>query len=224
MSDKKQTKTPTILTLTLPDPGGEGTLLIQRGDLAHVRQFACTPETDFTAVIWQALGALVVIESNPPVVPDAPPEKAAAHAAPPEPEPLAEPMVNIPVKKGKVTIPQRFLQVPNGDPSTEIYQQAVLIAGRLMDGKLWDGKCPICIADVDAVQGKLKHLSDKDLSLFALEDFAQRVPETASIAVEAETHDELDAGADDLPTDDDPAPEEAATPELPTDSNQPGLI
>ena len=108
----------------------------------------------------------------------------------------AEPMVDIPVKKGKVAIPQRFLQVPNGDPGTEVYQQAVLIAGRLMDGKLWDGKDPICIADVDAAQGKLKHLSDKDLSLFTLDDFAQRVPETASVAAEAETPDEPDADDD----------------------------
>ena len=49
----------------------------------------------------------------------------------------------------------------------------MLIAGRLIDGKLWDGKSPIRIDDVYAVQKKLKHLSDKDLSLFDLTDFVQ---------------------------------------------------
>ena len=50
MTEKSRTKTPstTIFTLTLPEPGGEGILLIQRGELAHVRQFAYTQVSDIT--------------------------------------------------------------------------------------------------------------------------------------------------------------------------------
>lgn len=240
MSDKKQTKIPTNLTLTLPDPGDEGTLLIRRGDLAHVREFVYTVETDFTSIIRQAMEALSFVESDPPVIPDVPPEKAAAKAAPPpEPEPPAEPTVDIPVKKGKLTIPQRHLQIPNGDPGTEAYQQAVLIAGRLIDGRLWDGKCHICINDVDDAQRKLKHLSDKDLSLFTLEDFARRITDE-ELGTGEETQDSPDTtGEEGLPQDRPdndlaPAGEEydanqiaehpAALPTLPDNTAQPDLL
>lgn len=233
----------TIITLTLSEEVGDkqtGTLLIQRGDLAQMRQFVYTPETDFTAVIRQALDALAAIESDPPVIPDAPPEKAAAQAAPPEPETLAEPMVDIPTKKSKVAIPIRFLKIADVETDTEVYQQAVLTAGRLIDGKLWDGRTPICITDVEAAQHKLKHLSDKEMSLFTLEDFAQRVTDAEPDAVEEVTHDSPDATSeDDLPSDkpdNDPAPasKEAGDdwiaehavppPTLPDNTAQPDLL
>jgi hypothetical protein len=49
----------------------------------------------------------------------------------------------------------------------------VLIAGKLVDGKLWDGTSPIRIDDVYATMKKMKHLSEREMSLFTLEDFVQ---------------------------------------------------
>lgn len=230
MSDKKQTKTPTILTLTLPDPGGEGTLLIQRGELAHVRQFVYTRVNDIAEAVQAAMDALVLIESNPPVIHDVPPAKTATKAAPPpEPDQPKEPTIDIPVKKGKVAIPVSYLKVTNGDPGTDVYQQAVIIAGRLIDGKLWDGKCHICITDVDAAQGKLKHLSDKEIGLFTLDDFAQRVADEEPDPMQDVMHDLPDTTDDtddegELPQDtpdDEPA---QAIPTLAVETNQPGLL
>jgi hypothetical protein len=43
----------------------------------------------------------------------------------------------------------------------------------LIDGGLWDGATPIRLDDVYATAKRLKHLTDRDLSLFALEDFVQ---------------------------------------------------
>ena len=51
---KKNAKAPTVITLTLPDSENDerhGTLLIQRGDLAHVRQFAYANLSDITVII-----------------------------------------------------------------------------------------------------------------------------------------------------------------------------
>lgn len=176
MSDKKQTKTPvpTILTLTLPDPGGEGTLLIQRGELAHVRQFTYTQVNDIAEAVQAAMDALVLIESNPPVIHDVPPAKTATKAVPlPEPEQPKEPTIDIPVKKGVLAVPKSYLKITGGETDEAAYQEAVQIARKLLTGGLWDGKTPICIDDVDRVQRKLKGLTDKELSLFTLEDFAQ---------------------------------------------------
>jgi hypothetical protein len=232
MSDNQQTNTstPTILTLTLPHPDGEAALLIQRGELAHMRQFAYTQISDITEAVQAATDALALIESNPPVVPDIPPEKVTRRTAPPlEPEQPREPMIDIPTKKGKVAIPVSYLHVSNGDPGSEVYQQAVQIAGRLIDGKLWDGKFAICIDDVADAQRKLKHLSDKEMSLFELEDFARRVTDEEPSTTEEVTQDLSETaddtgGEDDLPhdtPDDEPAP---VVPALVVETNQPGLL
>ena len=125
----------------------EGTMLIQRGDLAHMSQFAYSPETDFTAVIQQAMAALAVVESDPPVIPDVPPRKTApSPAASPEPP---EPMIQIPTKtkKGTTAIPARLLQITGGETDEAAQQQALKVAGRLLDSGLWDGKTPIGIDD-----------------------------------------------------------------------------
>ena len=53
------------------------------------------------------------------------------------------------------------------------------LAGRLIDGKLWDGETPIRFDDVYAVAKKMKHLTEKDLSLFTLEDFVQSGTDTS---------------------------------------------
>jgi len=228
--DDRMNTLSTIITVTLPGSEGESTLLIQRGDLAHMRQFTYAQISDITEAIRAAMEALALIESNPPVIPDAPPEKVARRTAtPPEPEQPREPTIDIPTKKGKVAIPVSYLRVTNGDPGSDLYQQAVQIAGRLIDGKLWDAKFPICIDDVADAQRKLKHLSDKEMSLFTLEDFAHRVTDEGSHMAKGVTQDlpettDDSSGEDDLPHDtpeDEPAP---AVLTLVVETGQPGLL
>src|SRR5689334_25261098 len=84
MSDKKQSTKqappPTIITLTLPTPSDGGiplepaaaTLLIQRGELAHVRQFTYVVVEDMTPAIKEAYIALAAVEAEPPVIPEPP--------------------------------------------------------------------------------------------------------------------------------------------------------
>lgn len=179
MSKKNDTPSSTIITLTLPEPDSEGTLLIQRGDLAHMSQFAHTSETDFTAVIQQAVAALTVVESDPPVIPDPPPRKTATKAAPPAEPP--EPMLQVPTKKkkkqGTTAIPVRCLQVI-GEADEAAQEQALKVAGRLLDSELWDGKVVIGIDDPAAVLRRLDGLTDKELKvLFKLEQFVQVNPD-----------------------------------------------
>ena len=188
MSKKKDTPSPTVITLTLPELDSEGTLLIQRGDLAHMSQFTHTAETDFTAVIQQAMAALVIVESDPPVIPDLPPHKATTKAVPPAEPP--EPMLQVPTKKkkkqGTTAIPARSLQIIGGENDESAQEQALKVAGRLLDSELWDGKTPIGINDVSAVLRRLDGLTDKELKvLFRLEQFVQVNP-----------HDETDAAPD----------------------------
>ena len=132
MTDKPQTKTPssTIFTLTLPDPGGEGTLLIQRGELAHVRQFTYTQVNDIAEAVQAAMDALVLIESNPPVIHDVPPGKTTAKTAPPpEPEQPQEPTIDIPVKKGVVTVPIRYLKITGGETDEQPIRRPCRLPG-----------------------------------------------------------------------------------------------
>ena len=192
MSDKKKTtekaSPPTVITLTLPEEGKmerQATLLIQRGDLAHLRQFPYSAPVDIPAVIQEAMAALAEVEANPPVIPDPPKEapkpmpsaksgaKTVQQRAAPQETEDEEPTLEIPLKKGKLAVKISFLKIIGGETDAAAYQQAVQIAGRLVDGKLWDGQTPIRIDDVYAVQRKLKHLTDKDLSLFTLSDFVQ---------------------------------------------------
>jgi hypothetical protein len=185
MSDKKQSTKqaapPTVITLTLPEGDGiehSGTLLIQRGDLAHVREFTYLGVGDITAAIKEAYIALAAIEAEPPVIPEPPKEtpkpmpkgKAAKPAAEPE---QTEPMIEVPLKKGSIEVKISYLKIVGGDTDAAAYRQAVLIAGKLIDGKLWDGKSPIRIDDVYATMKKMKHLADREMSLFTLTDFVQ---------------------------------------------------
>lgn len=176
---------PLVITLTLLEPGDQSTLLIQRGDLAHMSQFAWSPETNFTAVIQQAMVALAVVESDPPVIPETPQRKTApSPAASPEPP---EPVIRVPTKskKGTTAIPARLLQI-TGDEADETAQELALkVVGRLLDSGLWDGKTPIGINDVYATQLSLDGLTDKELKvLFTLEQFVQVNPETPAADVQ----------------------------------------
>ena len=190
MSDKKQSTKqappPTVITLTLPTPSEGGiplerataTLLIQRGDLAHVRQFTYIVMEDMTTAIKEAYLALAAVEAEPPVIPEAP--KAAPKSEPKTKAKTAaelvvveEPTIDIPLKKGTLTVKISHLKIVGGETDAAAYRQAVLIAGKLIDGKLWDGASPIRIDDVYTTVKKMKHLSEREMSLFTLEDFVQ---------------------------------------------------
>ena len=190
MSDKKQSTKqeppPTIITLTLPTPSEGGiplerataTLLIQRGDLAHVRQFTYIVMEDMTTAIKEAYIALAAVEAEPPVIPEAPkavskPEPRAKAKAEPKPVVEEEPTIDIPLKKGTLAVKISHLKIVGGETDAAAYRQAVLIAGKLIDGKLWDGASPIRIDDVYTTMKKMKHLSEREMSLFTLEDFVQ---------------------------------------------------
>ncbi len=192
MAKKKQKQTPpsTVITLTLPTPSEDGipqdeaTLLIQRGDLAHVRQFHYHGLLDdlFTA-IREASDALGLLEDNPPLIPDLPEEKpksTAKRKSKAMQKDVAqktvsdeEPTIDVPLRKGTRAVKISHIKIVGGESDAAAYKQAAALAGRLIDGKLWDGNSPICFDDVYAVAKKMKHLTDKDLSLFTLEDFVQ---------------------------------------------------
>ena len=180
---------PTIITLTLPTPEGGGismarataTLLIQRGELAHIHQFHYQGAlSDLMNAIREAEAGLGQVEDNPPIIPDLPeetpkpePRKKAKTAQKSQPQADEEPTIDIPLKKGVKAVKMSHLKIVSGEADAAAYRQAVLIAGKLIDGRLWDGTTPICIADVYAVAKRMRYLSDKDFSLFTLEDFVQ---------------------------------------------------
>jgi len=171
-----KTKTPSIIiTLTLPavdDETKTGALLVQRGDLARVHQFTYTRVSDLTEVIAEALSAFAAVEAHPPVIPETPaPQPNPKVAA--KPTPPTEPTVDVPLKKGTKAVKISHLKIISGETDAAAYRQAVLLAGKLIDGKLWDGESPIRIDDVYALAKKMKHLIERDLSLFTLEDFVQ---------------------------------------------------
>jgi len=183
MSSKPFTPALTVITLTLPEAESEsktGTLLVQRGDLARVHQFTYERIADLTEVIADALIAFAAVEADPPIIPDLPPPKPQTRKQVEQPAPPSEPTVDIPLKKGKKAVKISHLKITGGETDAAAYRQAVLIAGKLIDGKLWDGDSPIRIDDVYALAKKMKHLTDRDLSLFALEDFVRvgDAPET----------------------------------------------
>lgn len=180
MAEKKTKKAspPTVITLTLPAPEAgqdeetrSGTLLIARGDLAHVGQFTYTNLSDLTTIIKAGFVALARVEADPPKDATASNSATRASAKPDEKPKDEEPTVDIPLQKGTVSVKINHLKIIGGESDAAAYRQAVLIAGRMIDGKLWDGKSPIRIDDVYAVAGKLKHLTDRDLSMFELTDF-----------------------------------------------------
>lgn len=190
MSDKqsstKQAPPPTIITLTLPTPAEGGipleqataTLLIQRGELAHVRQFTYVVVEDMTTAIKEAYIALSAVEAEPPVIPETPkvtPKSEPTAKAKSEPKPVAveEPTIDIPLKKRTMAVKISHLKIVSGETDAAAYRQAVLIAGKLIDGKLWDGQFPIRIDDVYVTLKKMQHLSEPEMSLFTLEDFVQ---------------------------------------------------
>jgi hypothetical protein len=185
--NKDKTVPPTVITLTLPTPEGGGiaperataTLLIQRGDLAHMRQFHYAGMlTDLTTAIREASEALGLLEDNPPVVPDLPAEKpksTSKHKSKAVQKEVSdeEPTIEIPLKKGTKAVKMSHVKIVGGETDATAYRQAVMLAGRLIDGKLWDGESPIHFNDVYAVAKQMKQLKDNDLLLFTLDDFVE---------------------------------------------------
>jgi hypothetical protein len=187
MSDKKQSTKqaapPTVITLTLPEDDGiehQGTLLIARGNLAHVRQFTYLGVSDLAAAIKEAYIALAAVEAEPLVIPEAPktmpkaePKTKEKGKAAGEPVVEEEPTIDVPLKKGTLAVKISHLKIVGGETDAAAYRQAVLIAAKLIDGKLWDGQSSIRIDDVYTTMKKMKHLSEREMSLFTLEDFVQ---------------------------------------------------
>ena len=168
---------PTIITLTLPDNPiltSEGTILVQRGDLARIHQFTYSHIGDLTEIIADALIGLDVLEADPPVITEAPitPPAAKKSAAPAKVTP-SEPTVDVPLKKGTKAVKISHIKITGGETDAAAYRQAVLLAGKLIDGKLWDGETPIRFDDVYRIAKKMKFLTVADFSLFKLEDFVQ---------------------------------------------------
>jgi hypothetical protein len=167
----------TVITLTLPADGAQedATLLIQRGELAHLMQFSWSSLDDVATAIHEAEQQLASLEEAPPVLnvalPSAIPSKTMKPPSPTKPK-AAE--LTIPVGKKTRTIPASHLHTPAEQQST-----AIQVAGRLMVGGLWDGLTPIQIPDAARTLKAMKHLSDKELRLFQLTDFVSLVPTDA---------------------------------------------
>jgi len=186
---------PTVITLTLPESSGDGrsgTLLIQRGDLAHVRQFTYTNLSDLAGLIKEAVLTLADVEADPPIIADSPVSslgvKQTARSEPPEPT------IDIPLKKGTKAVKISHLKIDGGESDAAAYRQAVLLAGKLVDGQLWDGESPIRFDDVYAAAKKMKHLTDRDLSLFTLQDFVK--VGAAGLSKEPDELTSVDKGSD----------------------------
>lgn len=164
----------TVITLTLQDDGQtsrDGTILVQRGDLARIHQFTYSHIDDLTEIISDALIGLDEVEADPPVITEAAPEPSTPKkSAKPTP---SEPTVDVPLKKGTKAVRISHIKITSGETDAAAYRQAVLLAGRLIDGKLWDGETPIRFDDVYRVTKKMKFLTAADFSLFKLEDFVE---------------------------------------------------
>lgn len=171
-----QAPTPTILTLTLNEEPGDrktGALVAQRGDLGKMFQFTYTGPLDLVEGIRHALDALNALEADPPALPDPPKPASSTRLEPKTPPPHAEPTIDVPLRKGTKAVRISHLKLTGGETDAAAYRQAVLLAGKLIDGGLWDGETPIRIDDVYALARKLKPLTERELSLFTLEDFVQ---------------------------------------------------
>lgn len=101
----------------------------------------------------------------------------------------------MPLKKGKRAVKISHIKIVGGETDAAAYRQAITVAGRLIDGGLWDGESQIRIEDVYATAKKMKHLTDKDFSLFSLEDFVQ----TGAVTEITDTSDEDDNTKDIAP-------------------------
>jgi hypothetical protein len=179
---------PTIITLTLPTPENGGitperataTLLIQRGDWAHIRQFHYAGMwEDINAAMFGAVDAIGLVEANPPTLPAFPeppkpdPKRQPSYHQLPKPTTPEEPTISIPLKKGALKVKRRYVQIAGIVLDDEAIKQVMPILTKLIGGKLWDGLSPILITGMASTLDKLRFLSEKDLTMFSLTDFVQ---------------------------------------------------
>ncbi|MBZ0277126.1 MAG: hypothetical protein K8I60_13330, partial [Anaerolineae bacterium] len=75
-----------------------------------------------------------------------------------------------------------------------------LIAGKLVDGKLWDGQTPIRLRDVYALTKRMQHLADREMSLFTLNDFAETGAAETPETVPSDTLDAAETTSDTSPS------------------------
>jgi hypothetical protein len=185
---KKHIDTTMHITLPTPEGGGyapdrrTGTLLMQQGDYAYVHQF------DYTGLWSQVQDAmryahaqLHILMQAPPTLTTAPDEKPSDATQDNAPD---EPTIDIPRKKGKHTIPMSHLKIVAGETDAVAYRIAMQIAGRLLDGGLWDGKQPLRLKHVGDILQRIKAFTDKDFSLFTLADFAEVDDQTQNLDTE----------------------------------------
>ena len=143
VNNSSKSTPPTIITLTMPPPSSD-------------------------------IVALAVIEVDPPMISEAPITPPAAKKSAVSAKPLpSEPTVDVPLKKGTKAVKISHIKITGGETDAAAYRQAVLLAGKLIDGKLWDGETPIRFDDVYRVAKKMKFLTAADFSLFKLEDFVE---------------------------------------------------
>ena len=195
MSDPKPviTSHSTHISLTLPEDSTQNaTLLIQRGDLARLHQFTYTCVADLSEIIAEALLGLADLEANPPVLTEPEPvaEKPKSMGNKPAKPVSSEPTLDVPLKKGVKAVKISHIKIVSGETDAAAYRQAVALAGRLIDGKLWDGQTPIRFEDVYRVAKKMKFLTDGDFALFTLTDFVHVSDETPELLDQADGDDE----------------------------------
>lgn len=114
------------------------------------------------------MAPLNVTNSPCRVVPDPPVEKPRTNPkkgkkakveAPPADE---EPTIDVPLKKGTRAVKISHIKIVRGESDAVAYWQAINVAGRLIDGGLWDGESQFRFEDVYATTKKIKGLSDKE--------------------------------------------------------------
>jgi hypothetical protein len=186
------------ITITMP-PNTPATVLMQRGDLAvtHTYSGGIPGTHNDKHALEAAYDKLTALEANPPQVPDLPePTKPERKSKPKRKANAdAEPTVEIPLAKGTRAVPISRVKLLDGETDAAAYQQVLTLAGRLIDGGLWDGESPLHIPDVYALGRKMKPYQTKELALFTLEELLDTPDAPKVIPMPTEP--------DDTPDDDD---------------------
>ena len=158
-----------IITITMP-PDSPATVLMQRGNLAVTHTYSDgVPDThNDKHTLEAAYDKLTALETNQPQIPDLPKPKSK-HKVKAD----TEPTVDIPMAKGVGTVPISCVTLAGGETDAGAYQQALTLAGRLIDGGLWDGESPLQTPDVYALGRKMKPYQTKELALFTLEELLE---------------------------------------------------
>ena len=192
---RKKIETAITITITMP-PDAPATVLMQRGDLAvtHTYSGGIPGTHNDKHALQAAYDKLTALEANPPQVPDLPEppktERKSKSKTKRKSKADTEPTVDIPLAKGTHTVPISRVKLTGGETDAAAYQQALTLAGRLIDGGLWDGESPLHIPDVYALARKMKPYQTKELALFTLEELLDAPDEPKVIPMPTATDDE----------------------------------